>query len=279
MNNNNQASNWLGLESAVCVITGAAGGIGAAIASALVEQQAQVVLLDRDADGCQALAASLSETSATEVEALNCDIADSQSVQRAADWVSERFGSCDVLINNASVLQPGSLADISLASWNRLLEVNLTGYLLCSQAFGRLMLARQSGSIVHIASIAAHYPQTFSGAYSAAKAGVAMLSRQIAAEWGPRGIRSNAICPGLIRTPLSAAFYADPKVEQQRKAMTANQRIGEPQDIADAVLFLASPRAAYVNAAELTVDGGLESMLMALIPRPGFESPMASRQA
>ena len=79
--------------------------------------------------------------------------------------------------------------------------------------------------------------------------------------------------------PLSAAFYADPKVEQQRKAMTANQRIGEPQDIADAVLFLASPRAAYVNAAELTVDGGLESMLMALIPRPGFESPMASRQA
>jgi NAD(P)-dependent dehydrogenase (short-subunit alcohol dehydrogenase family) len=102
-----------------------------------------------------------------------------------------------------------------------------------------------------------------------------MLSRQIAVEWGPRGVRSNAVCPGLIRTPLSAAFYADPQVERQRSAMTANQRIGEPQDIADAVLFLASPRADYINGAELTVDGGLESMPMALIPRPGFEGAKA----
>lgn len=100
---------------------------------------------------------------------------------------------------------------------------------------------------------------------------MSMLSRQIAVEWGARGIRSNAICPGLIRTPLSAAFYADPHIEQKRSAMTANQRIGEPQDIASAVLFLASSRADYVNGTELTVDGGLESMPMALIPRPGFE--------
>ncbi|MGG2397038.1 SDR family NAD(P)-dependent oxidoreductase [Pseudomonas sp. SH1-B] len=277
MNNNNQANNWLGLESAVCVVTGAAGGIGTAIASALVEQQARVVLLDRDAEGCQALAAALSETAETEVLALSCDIADAQSVQRAADRVSERFGRCDVLINNASVLQPGSLADISLANWNRLLEVNLTGYLLCSQAFGRLMLANQAGSLVHISSIAAHFPQTHSGAYSAAKAGVSMLSQQLATEWGALGVRSNAICPGLIHTPLSAAFYADPKVEQQRKAMTASQRIGQPGDIANAALFLASPRASYVNATELTVDGGLESMLMALIPRPGYESPAIRR--
>ena len=147
----------------------------------------------------------------------------------------------------------------------------LSGYLLCSQAFGRSMLARGQGRIVHIASIAAHYPQPNSGAYSAAKAGVSLLSRQIAVEWGPRGVRSNAVCPGLIRTPLSAAFYADPHIERQRSAMTANQRIGEPQDIAEAVLFLASPRADYINGAELTVDGGLESMPMALIPRPGFE--------
>ena len=102
-----------------------------------------------------------------------------------------------------------------------------------------------------------------------------MLSRQIAVEWGPRGVRSNAVCPGLIRTPLSAAFYADPHIERQRSAMTANQRIGEPQDIAEAVLFLASPRADYINGAELTVDGGLESMPMALIPRPGFEGVRA----
>ena len=279
MNNNDLQKSWLNLDSMVCVLTGAAGGIGAAIAAALVRQNAHVVLLDRDEHKCRELAAELAQNSAADVSVLHCDIADPVSVQQAAEHVQALHGRCDVLINNASVLQAGALEELTLDEWNRVLSVNLTGYLLCAQAFGRLMLARQSGSIVHIASIAAHYPQTFSGAYSAAKAGVAMLSRQIAAEWGPRGIRSNAICPGLIRTPLSAAFYADPKVEQQRKAMTANQRIGEPQDIADAVLFLASSRAGYVNAAELTVDGGLESMLMALIPRPGYESPMASCQA
>ena len=274
MNNND----WLQLASSVCVVTGAAGGIGSAIATALLRQGARVVLLDRDADKCRQLAEQLAPLSAEPITAIACDIADPDSVQRAAVQVESQYGRCDVLVNNASVLQPGGLAEIGLAQWNQLLAVNLTGYLLCSQAFGRLMLARSSGRIVHIASIAAHFPQTWSGAYSAAKAGVSMLSRQLAAEWGPRGVRSNAICPGLIRTPLSAAFYADPEVERQRCAMTANGRIGEPGDIADAVLFLASPRADYVNGAELTVDGGLEGMLMALIPRPGFASPATARQ-
>lgn len=276
MNNNND--NWLGLDSAVCVVSGAAGGIGREIAAALVGQGARVVLLDRDAAGCAHLAEQLSPRAAEPVQAIACDIADPASVQQAAAQVESRFGGCDVLINNASVLQPGGIAEISLEKWNQVLSVNLNGYLLCSQAFGRSMLARGCGRIVHIASIAAHSPQPWSGAYSAAKAGVSMLSRQIASEWGPRGVRSNAVCPGLIRTPLSAAFYADPQIERQRCAMTANGRIGEPGDIANAVLFLASPRADYVNGAELTVDGGLESMLMALIPRPGFESPATARQ-
>lgn len=271
MQNNNSNSHWLGLDSAVCVVTGAAGGIGAALARALVEQQAHVLLLDRDIDKCRELAANLAEHSVGEVSALACDIADPASVEQAAAQVQALHGRCDVLVNNASVLRPGSLDEIGLEQWNQVLAVNLSGYLLCAQAFGRGMLQRGQGRMVHVASIAAHYPQPNSGAYSAAKAGVSMLSRQLAVEWGPRGVRSNTVCPGLIRTPLSAAFYADPNIERQRRAMTANGRIGEPQDIAEAVLFLASPRADYINGAELTVDGGLESMPMALIPRPGFE--------
>ncbi|WP_271408344.1 SDR family NAD(P)-dependent oxidoreductase [Pseudomonas sp. Q1-7] len=275
MNTSQAQESWLDLTGAVCVVTGAAGGIGTEIAASLVRQGARVALLDLDLDKCRDLAGVLAQEAGEEIPAIACDIADPTSVQAAADQVLARYGRCDVLVNNASVLRPAALEDITLEQWNQVLAVNLNGYLLCSRAFGRAMLAQGGGRIVHVASIAAHYPQTWSGAYSAAKAAVGMLSRQLAAEWGARGVRSNAVCPGLIRTPLSAAFYADPKVEQARKDMTANGRIGEPADIANAVLFLASPRADYVNGAEITVDGGLESMLMALIPRPGYESPVS----
>lgn len=269
--NNYKSHDWLGLNSAVCVVTGAAGGIGAVVARELVNQGASVVLLDLDLSKCTELAANLSEQSGVQITALACDISDPHSVRQAAAQVQERYGRCDILINNASVLRPASLENITLEQWNQVLSVNLSGYLLCAQAFGQQMLAQGSGSIVNIASIAAHSPQPWSGAYSTAKAGVAMLSRQFAVEWGDRGVRSNAICPGLIRTPLSAAFYADPEIERQRSAMTASRRIGEPQDIADAVLFLASARSSYINGTELVVDGGFESMPMALLPRPGFE--------
>lgn len=126
------------------------------------------------------------------------------------------------------------------------------------------------GSIVNISSISGLFPQTGSGAYSASKAGVLLLSRQMAVEWGPHGVRSNAICPGLIRTALSARFYEVPGFEQRRASATASRRVGQPQDVADVALFLASARSAYVNAAEIVVDGGMSSMLMDMIPRPGF---------
>lgn len=270
MNNKNDRPDWLELSTTVCVVTGAAGGIGAVVARELVAQGATVALLDLDIDKCRAIAATLSEAGGR-VSALACDIADPASVRDAAEQVRSLYGRCDVLVNNASVMRPASLETITLEQWNQVLSVNLGGYLLCAQAFGAQMLAQQAGSIVNIASIAAHSPQPWSGAYSTAKAGVAMLSRQFAVEWGDRGVRSNAVCPGLIRTPLSAAFYADPLVERQRSAMTASRRIGEPQDIANAVLYLASRRSSYVNGAELLVDGGFESMPMALLPRPGFE--------
>lgn len=153
MNNNDLQKNWLNLDSMVCVLTGAAGGIGAAIAAALVRQNAHVVLLDRDEQKCRELAAELAQSSAADVSVLHCDIADPLSVQRAADQVKALHGRCDVLINNASVLQAGALEDLTLEKWNQVLSVNLTGYLLCAQAFGRQMLAQQSGSIVHIARL------------------------------------------------------------------------------------------------------------------------------
>lgn len=275
----NPSSGWLQLDGQVCVITGAAGGIGAAIAQTLAAAGARLALLDRDFDKAQALAAQLQNQAEKQAQnaiiAIGCDIGDAASVAAAAARVASEFGTADVLVNNAGLLRPGGVESLSLDDWNSMLRVNLTGYMLCSRAFGRPMLARGSGALVHVASIAARYPQTHSGAYSASKAAVAMLARQLAAEWGPRGVRSNTVCPGMIRTPLSAAFYTHGDIEARRSAMTASRRIGEPQDIANVVAFLASDRAAYVNGDELVVDGGLDAMLMDLVPRPGYEGAAA----
>ncbi|ASW03399.1 SDR family NAD(P)-dependent oxidoreductase [Paraburkholderia aromaticivorans] len=269
------APHWLGLDSSLCVVTGAAGGIGRAIATTLADAGARIALLDRDAAGCHEAARAL-QAGGTEALAAECDISDAASVKRACEQVERKMGAADVLVNNAGLLRAGGIEDIGLDAWNAMLAVNLTGYMLCAQAFGRGMLVRRKGSIVHIASIAAHHPQTWSGAYSASKAGIAMLSRQIAAEWGPRGVRSNTLCPGMIRTPLSQAFYEQGDVEARRSAMTASRRIGEPTDIAEVAAFLASPRAAYVNGAEIAVDGGFECMLMDLVPRPGYAAKHAA---
>ncbi|RQV13243.1 SDR family NAD(P)-dependent oxidoreductase [Burkholderia cenocepacia] len=273
---NEHQPDWLRLSGKTCVVTGAAGGIGASIAQTFVAAGACVALLDRDADKTIALAEQLRACGA-DVVAVACDIGDPTSVAQAAERVQRDLGTADVLVNNAGLLRAGGIETIDLDAWNAMLRVNLTGYMLCSQAFGRAMLARGSGSLVHVASIAARHPQTHSGAYSASKAGVAMLARQLAAEWGPRGVRSNTVCPGMIRTPLSESFYANGDIEARRSAMTASRRIGRPDDIANVVAFLASPRAAYVNGAELVVDGGLDAMLMDLVPRPGYEAGAAPK--
>jgi NAD(P)-dependent dehydrogenase (short-subunit alcohol dehydrogenase family) len=137
--------------------------------------------------------------------------------------------------------------------------------------FGRQMRSLGRGSLVHVASIAGSHAQGQSGAYSVSKAGVVMLSRQLASEWGPQGIRSNVVSPGMVITPMSQSFYDTPGVTERRKAVVPSRRIGMPQDIADAILFLASDRSSYVNGDEITVDGGYVNMLMNLVPRPGFE--------
>lgn len=267
-------AHWLGLAGRVCVVTGAASGIGRAVAEALADAGAALALLDLDESALQVVAAALRLRGAT-VCALACDIADADAVQAAAGQVRAQLGPVQGLVNNAGLLRAGALDEVSIEAWNRVLAVNLTGYLLCTRAFGRDMLESGQGSIVHIASVAARHPQTRSGAYSASKAGVLLMSKQLAAEWGPRGVRSNAVCPGMIRTALSARFYEVPGFEARRAAVTASRRVGEPLDIAEPALFLLSDRAAYINGTELVVDGGLDCMLMDMVPRPGFNDTAA----
>jgi NAD(P)-dependent dehydrogenase (short-subunit alcohol dehydrogenase family) len=265
------STSWLGLEGCVCAVTGAGSGIGEAIAIELAHAGARVALLDRNQAQADRVARTLSAEGHCAI-AVQCDVGAEGSVAQAALQVREALGDCRVLVNNAGMLRAGALDTVSMDDWNAVLAVNLTGALLCSRVFRPQMLAQGGGSIVHVASIAALHPQTRSGAYSASKAGVLLLSRQLAAEWGPQGIRSNAVCPGMVRTPLSASFYEAPGFEQRRAAVTASRRIGEPIDIANCALFLASERSGYLNGAQLVADGGMDTMLMDLVPRPGFNA-------
>jgi NAD(P)-dependent dehydrogenase (short-subunit alcohol dehydrogenase family) len=262
-------ASWLGIEGRICVVTGAGGGIGRATALSLAAAGGKVALIDRDRETLDHTAAMLAEAGCADAVAVLCDVSDPESVARAGETVERSLGRCDILVNNAGLLRPGALDSITPAAWDALMAVNLNGYLLCAQAFGRQMRAGEGGAIVHIASIAGSHPQTLSGSYSVSKAGVVMLSRQLAVEWGPN-VRSNVVSPGLVETPMSQAFYAVEGVRERRSAATPAKRIGRPQDIADAVLFLASARAAFVTGQELLVDGGFSQMLMSLVPRPGY---------
>jgi NAD(P)-dependent dehydrogenase (short-subunit alcohol dehydrogenase family) len=240
------------------------------VAASLAKAGARVAAIDLDERGLEGTRAELN-TLGGEHFVLRCDTSSADSVAAAAAAIEKSLGACDVLVNTAAVLRPGGLDTLSLAEWNAVLAVNLTGYFLCAQMFGRPMRAAGRGSLVHVSSIAGSHAQGNSGAYSVSKAGVIMLSRQLAGEWGPQGIRSNVVSPGMVITPMSQSFYDTPGVTERRAAVVPSRRVGMPQDIADAILFLASDRSSYVNGEEITVDGGYANMLMNLVPRPGFE--------
>jgi NAD(P)-dependent dehydrogenase (short-subunit alcohol dehydrogenase family) len=269
---------WLDLSGRVCVVTGAGGGIGRAIATNLARAGARLALLDRDEAALEETCSAVANIGSNAFSFV-CDMARPEDIESAAARSREALGTCEALVNTAALLRSGPLETLSLDEWNLLLSVNLTGYFLASQAFGRQMRARGGGSVVHIASIAASHAQGNSGAYSVSKAGIVMLSRQLATEWGSVGIRSNVVSPGMILTPLSQSFYDRPGVTERRSEAIPAGRIGMPQDVADAVLFLLSDRAGYISGDEVTVDGGYVRMLMNLIPRPGFENMSTGKHA
>jgi NAD(P)-dependent dehydrogenase (short-subunit alcohol dehydrogenase family) len=149
-----------------------------------------------------------------------------------------------------------------------MIDVNLTGSLICAQEFGKQMVAAGGGSIVNVTSICGHLPLPGGGAYSVAKAGLIMLTRMLALELAPHGIRCNSVSPGLVRTPATEAAYRDVESAEARTRMVPSGRIAEPADLANAIVFLASERAAYINGEDVLVDGALSKTLMSCIPKP-----------
>ncbi len=258
---------WLGLTGKVAAVTGAGSGIGRAVALNFAQAGAVPVLLDRNADAMDQVAQEIQALGITP-QVISMDVSDPESVRQAASLA----GTVDILVNNAGMSRPGAMDQVSFEDWTALLAVNMNGYFLCSQAFGAGMLEQGSGALVHIASISGRNPQGQSGSYSVGKAGVLMLSQQLALEWGPRGVRSNTVSPGLVRTPMTEAYYNVGDVAERRDKAVPIGRVAQPDDIAQVVMFLASKRAGYVNGADVTTDGGFELTLMSSVPRPGYDS-------
>lgn len=262
-------SDWLDLAGRVCVVTGAASGIGEQIARELAACGAKVALLDINLAAAKAVAAEICQAGGQAIAA-HADVADPASVSAAAEQVAQTLGPCRVLVNNAAIQpRPEPLVTLSLEAWNKLIGVNLTGALLCSQIFSSQMRsAGQAGSIVHVASVGGEHALPRSGAYCVSKAGMMMLSRMLTLELAPYKIRSNVVMPALIHTPATQYIYSDPDVVARRSQIIPAGRVSFPPDIANAVAFLASDRAEYINGQDIAIDGGLSRTLMTLVPRP-----------
>ncbi len=257
-----QKAGWLGLEGRVCVVTGAGSGIGAETARLLASEGAWVAVLDRDEEGAATVAAEIKGSGGRAISVL-ADVGQAASVAAAAERVLAELGPCRVLVNNAAIRHRQPLMEMDMDAWNRVLAVNLTGALLCTKSFAAQMIAAgQGGSLIHIASLIATYPQGGSGAYCASKAGMISLSRTLTLELGVHNIRSNVISPGMVRTPASEPSYRDPEIAAARQRLVPMGRVGGTIDLANAIAFLASDRSDYINAEEILVDGGVHSTLM-----------------
>ena len=239
------------LAGKVAIVTGAASGIGAAIAEAFAARGARVALLDTNLDAATARAASL-----TDSHAVTCDVTDSASVAAAVAEVQTAMGGIDILVNSAGIVDLAPAEDISRAAWDRTLAVNLTGSFLMAQVVGRAMIARgKGGRIVNLASQAGSVAIDEHVAYCASKFAIIGVTKSLALEWGRHGITVNSISPTVVLTDLGRKAWDGPKGEAL-KALIPTGRFAEPHEIASAAVFLASDEAAMINGADLLVDGG-----------------------
>jgi NAD(P)-dependent dehydrogenase (short-subunit alcohol dehydrogenase family) len=250
------AGSLLDLSGKVALVTGASRGIGSAIADSLAEHGAQVVLSSRKQADLDAEAARINEKHGEKATAIAAHAGRPEELERLVDAVMERFSRIDILINNAAT-NPymGPVLGAELAAWDKTFEVNLRGVFILTRLVYGASMEQHGGAIVNVASIGGLRPGIGLGIYNVTKAGVIMLTRQLARELGGK-VRVNAVAPGVIKTRFAEALWANEAILDRILAANPMGRIGVPEEVAAAVLFLASDAASYVNGEVLVVDGG-----------------------
>lgn len=241
------------------IITGGAAGLGEEIAQRLALAGYRVGILDLNPDTVAAAAERIDDA-----VGLVADVRDAEQVAAAF----ERFGSApDLLVNNAGIVRFGPMEEQSLDDYIDVINVNLLGSCICARQAAIGMLARGSGHIINFTSVNGIHPAPNVGLYGGTKAAMANMTQAMSIEWGPRGVRVNAIAPGFIDAGMSKPIYANPKIREIRGSGVPLRRLGSGSDIAEAVLFLDSDSASYINGHQLVVDGGVSNSVMAHLPR------------
>ena len=241
------------------MITGAARGIGRAIALSLAEAGARIVVNDISASDCEETVGRINELG--ESFALASDVSKRDEVERMMQSTVDRFGSIDILVNNAGTVTRKPLAELSETEWDKVIDVNLKGTFLCSQAAAKYMVAAMNrGRIISIASILGIVALPPRSAYSASKGGIISLTRDLALELSKYKITVNAVAPGWVRTEVREKYFAEKGVSEFLLERIPLGRFCEPEEVADTVTFLASDKAAYITGQTIVIDGGWSAM-------------------
>jgi 3-oxoacyl-[acyl-carrier protein] reductase len=242
------------LNNKVAVVTGAARGLGQAIAVKLAEAGADVALCDLKAEWLDETAAKVTALG-RRAECYGVNVAEGTSVTEGVKAIEKDFGKIDILVNNAGITKDGLIMRMSEDDWDAVLNVNLKGVFLCTKAAMRGMMKQRSGTIVNIASVIGLMGNAGQANYAASKGGVISFSKTVAKELASRNVRCNAVAPGFIRTAMTDKL--DEEVQNKMKELIPLARFGEPEDVANVVLFLASDASAYVTGQVLSTCGGM----------------------
>ncbi len=243
------------LQGKKIIVTGGGSGIGRATCVLAAQEGADVAVADINAETA-AETAELVRAAGRTALVIEMDTSKKADAERMAAETRAAFGAIDGIVCSAIKLVPGKLEELAEDDWDMVMNIGLKGYFLCAQAAGLTMLEQGSGSIVLVSSIGGMQTYPLAGAYSVCKAGTIMLAKLFGVEWADRGIRANAVSPGQVRTAMTEAMFKDPEIAAGRAAVVPMGRVGAPEELAEACVFLLSDRARYITAANLPVDGG-----------------------